>query len=73
MSTQIHLSVEGMTCGHCQAAVERSISAIPGVEHVEVDLEGGAAHATVNADVATELLVAAVQTAGYTARAADQA
>ena len=72
MSTQIHLSVEGMTCGHCQAAVERSIAAIPGVEHVEVDLEAGSAQATVGAAVSTEVLVTAVQTAGYTAREAEQ-
>lgn len=73
MSREIRLAVEGMTCGHCQAAVERSISGIPGVEDVQVDLTSGAALATVGANVSPESLVAAVQTAGYAAHEAEQA
>jgi copper chaperone len=30
--------VEGMTCGHCVAAVQAEVGALPGVEDVEVSL-----------------------------------
>jgi copper ion binding protein len=32
------LKVEGMSCGHCTAAVTRAVSALKGVSSVEVDL-----------------------------------
>ena len=32
-------SVPGLHCDHCRAAVAREVSALPGVEHVDVDLE----------------------------------
>lgn len=31
--------VEGMSCGHCKAAVEKAVSALPGVGLAHVDLE----------------------------------
>ena len=31
--------VPGMSCGHCQAAVEQELATARGVEEVEVDLE----------------------------------
>ncbi len=37
------IDVQGMSCGHCSAAVERLISAVEGVEKVEVNLEAGTA------------------------------
>ncbi len=30
--------VEGMSCGHCKAAVEKAVSALPGVGFADVDL-----------------------------------
>lgn len=33
--------VKGMTCGHCKSMVEKSLSKLPGVESVEVDLATG--------------------------------
>lgn len=30
--------VEGMSCGHCKAAVEKAVNALPGVRAAEVDL-----------------------------------
>lgn len=32
------LTVEGMTCNHCKAAVEKAVRALPGVLAAEVDL-----------------------------------
>ena len=34
-------TVTGMTCGHCVKSVTEEVSAIPGVEKVDVVLEGG--------------------------------
>ena len=35
----IRYLVPGMHCEHCEAAVREEVSAVPGVESVEVDLE----------------------------------
>jgi copper chaperone CopZ len=32
------LEITGMTCGHCVAAVKKALTAVPGVEAVEVTL-----------------------------------
>ena len=60
-----HLTINGMTCSHCQHTVEHALETVPGVEDVSVDLQGGAAHVTGNAPF--EALAAAVYEAGYTA------
>ena len=38
MSTLTY-SVPGVHCGHCQAAITEEVTALPGVEAVDVDLE----------------------------------
>lgn len=59
--------VEGMTCGHCKAAVEQEVGALTGVEEVRVDLASG--HVTVVGEgVDDEAVAAAVDTAGYAVR-----
>ncbi|MDR2357561.1 MAG: copper ion binding protein [Oscillospiraceae bacterium] len=35
------INVEGMSCEHCVKAVTIAVSALPGVENVSVDLDGG--------------------------------
>ena len=43
--------VDGMTCGHCAAAVQSELSALPGVTGVDVELvAGGTSSVTVHAD-----------------------
>lgn len=60
------LKVDGMTCGHCEAAVRRALAAVPGVvEVLEVDREQGIA--VVNGDADPAALVAAVVAEGYQA------
>jgi copper chaperone CopZ len=58
--------VPGMHCGHCESAVREEVSAVPGVESVDVDL------ATKRVEVAGALLDdaairAAIEEAGYEA------
>jgi len=57
-------AVTGMTCEHCAAAVTKAVTAVPGVESVEVDVENGRVVVRgegVNADAVRE----AVDEAGY--------
>ena len=60
------LNVEGMMCPRCQAHVQKALEAVEGVASVEVDLEAKTAAVTLSADVADEVLTAAVSEAGYT-------
>jgi len=59
------LKIDGMTCGHCSAAVKNALEKVAGVSAATVDLAAGRAHVDGNADVAA--LVAAVQDEGYQA------
>ncbi|MFN8193099.1 MAG: cation transporter [Nocardioidaceae bacterium] len=52
-------TVTGMTCHHCVASVTEEISELPGVESVDVVLDGG----TVTVTSAEPLDRAAVETA----------
>lgn len=58
------LEIDGMSCGHCQAAVARALEAVPGVQApVEVVLEAG--RAWVEGDVPLAAMIAAVMAEGY--------
>ncbi|SDD71170.1 CopZ family metallochaperone [Sporomusa acidovorans] len=37
--SQTILKIEGMSCGHCKAAVEKALQAVPGVTSASVSLE----------------------------------
>ena len=58
-------NVTGMTCGHCVKAVTEEVSAIEGVQAVEVDLASGAVTVTADAAPTAEQMAAAVDEAGY--------
>ncbi|GEP48240.1 heavy-metal-associated domain-containing protein [Microbacterium saccharophilum] len=64
MSTQAY-TVEGMTCGHCAAAVTREVSAVAGVSEVAVDVAAKTVTVTGDAMPADEAIAAAVAEAGY--------
>ena len=57
------IKIEGMSCGHCKAAVEKALKAGAGVETAVVDLEKKQAVVTGNA--AMEAMREAVEDAGY--------
>lgn len=40
MGNRVVLNVEGMSCGHCQAAVEKAVKGLMGILEVKVDLAG---------------------------------
>lgn len=41
MTDERTYQVDGMTCGHCRAAVIEEVGALGGVEEVDVDLASG--------------------------------
>ena len=57
--------VTGMTCGHCQKAVETEVGAVPGVTGVDVDLATG--RVEVHGDADDGAVRAAIEEAGYAA------
>ncbi|SDC69163.1 heavy-metal-associated domain-containing protein [Natrinema hispanicum] len=61
------ITVDGMSCEHCEQSVEEALASVQGVQSVEVDLD--AAQATIEGDAATQDLVSAVDEAGYDASA----
>ncbi|MBM0229930.1 heavy-metal-associated domain-containing protein [Micromonospora sp. ATA51] len=58
-------AITGMTCEHCVRAVTGELSALPGVEEVQVDLTTGTATVTSAAPLPVESVRAAVDEAGY--------
>jgi copper chaperone len=67
----IKLWVTGMTCGHCQAKVEKALTGVNGVYSAVVDLQDGEAEVDFDDDALTTAhLIGAVQQAGYGARLA---
>lgn len=57
-------SVTGMTCGHCVSAVTEEVSEVPGVEQVDVQLEGGTMAIRSSSVIDFEAIKAAVAEAG---------
>jgi copper chaperone CopZ len=68
MSAATTVQVSGMTCGHCVQAVTEELSALGGVEQVDVDLvAGGTSTVTLlsSAPLDAAQIRAAVDEAGY--------
>lgn len=59
----MEIKIEGMMCQHCRAAVEKALSAVDGVESVEVSLEKKCA--VVSGSASYDVLKQAVIDAGY--------
>ncbi|WP_326911140.1 heavy metal translocating P-type ATPase [Sedimentibacter sp. MB31-C6] len=59
------LIVEGMSCGHCKAAVEKALKFVDGVEDAVVDLDKKAAEVNLTTEVSDDVLSKAVTDAGY--------
>lgn len=61
------IKVNGMSCSHCTAAVEKALMAIDGVESAKADLEKKNAVAVLSKEVDVQVLADAVNAAGYEA------
>jgi copper chaperone len=58
-------TVKGMTCEHCVRAVTTEISALEGVQGVEVDLDSGRVSVVSAGTLDDAAVAAAVDEAGY--------
>lgn len=61
------ITVEGMSCGHCEQSVEDALVELEGVTGATADREAGTA--MVEGDAPAEALVSAIEDAGYDAEA----
>jgi mercuric reductase len=70
---QVTLDVQGMTCDGCAAHVENALRGVAGVEEVKVpSWRAARATVTATAPVADDLLVEAVERAGYRAQVRER-
>lgn len=60
------IKIEGMMCGHCEAAVKKALEAVDGVASAEADHEKGTAVVTLSAPVDDAVLRKAVEDKDYT-------
>jgi copper chaperone CopZ len=60
-------TVSGMSCGHCESAVTKEVSALPGVTDIKADAQTGLLTVTVAPEqqLDDEAVRAAVDEAGY--------
>ena len=64
---KLELEIEGMSCGHCVAAVSEALKELPGVNVENVRI--GAAQLTYEPDqVSPDEILLAVEDAGYSAQ-----
>ena len=60
------IKIEGMMCGHCEAAVKKALEALDQVETAEVSHEAGTAVVTLNSKINDDVLKKAVEEKDYT-------
>ncbi len=60
-----HMKIEGMMCGHCEAAVKKCLEATDGVESAAVSHKDGTAVVTLSKAVSDKKLKSAVEAEGY--------
>ena len=60
------MHIEGMMCGHCEAAVKKALEALPQVDEAVVSHETGTAELTLNAEIADDVLKKTVEDKDYT-------
>ena len=59
------MHIEGMMCGHCEAAVKKALEALPQVDEAVVS-QAGTAELTLNAEIADDVLKKTVEDKDYT-------
>lgn len=69
---RLDLKIEGMSCGHCVARVQKALSRLEGVQVDRVEI-GSARVAYDESRVSPERIRQAVEGAGYAVRPAEEA
>ena len=62
---EVTMKIEGMMCGHCEAAVKKALEAVPTVISAEVSHEKGTAVVRLSAETPFETLKKAVEDKDY--------
>ncbi|MDR3258458.1 MAG: cation transporter [Fusobacteriaceae bacterium] len=57
--------IDGMSCEHCKARVEKALNAIDGVSEAVVNLEKKNAEFTITKDITDEILTNTIEDVGY--------
>ena len=57
--------IEGMSCGHCAARIEKALGKLDGVTSVKVNLTGKFAELDTAQDLDDKSVLAAIDSAGY--------
>ena len=58
------IEIKGMTCGHCQARVDKTLNEIDGIS-AKVELKKNRATATYSKEVDDQVIKDAIEEAGY--------
>ena len=66
------MKIEGMMCGHCEAAVKKALEALEQVDTAEVSHEAGTAVVTLNSEISNEVLKKTVEDKDYTVTAIEE-
>lgn len=61
----MEITVKGMSCGHCAAAVTKALEELPGVSQVQVDLSTGRVTFVSANPISREELGRVIKIAGY--------
>jgi copper chaperone len=61
----MEITVKGMSCGHCAAAVTKALEALPGVSQVKIDLATGRVDFANANPIPKEELARVIKAAGY--------
>lgn len=64
-TTPTTINVTGMSCGHCVNAVTTELTAIDGIEIVEVDLDAGTVTYGADRPIPDDVVAAAIDEAGF--------
>ena len=57
--------IEGMSCGHCAARIEKSLGKLDGVTSVKVNLAGKFAEVETSKELDEKSVLTAIDSAGY--------
>ena len=63
--SEVVYTVSGMSCGHCESAITKEVTAIPGVTSVKAVAQTGMLTVTSEQQVDDDAVRAAVDEAGY--------
>lgn len=60
------ISIEGMSCAHCQSSVQKALLKLNGVQEVSVELDNKRALVRMDASVSDDAVRSAIDEAGFT-------